>query len=197
MAARSSIKAASCPTAPRDSLRRSRSVAASRLHVRRHPQPVVHFWQAVNTEGNELPVPVTTAPSDPRYYLTTSTVLPPAQSDRGAAAMPDASDPAHPHPAHRPRRPAGFRGHERSPIPSVVTKMPTFDVSLQGPTGAGLTPPGGLEWTPTSSDATFVDPDQGPANCGRAPASTRASPWPPARPRRARCHKGRRQKRNR
>lgn len=28
------------------------------------------FWQAVTTEGNELPVPVTTSPIDPRYYLT-------------------------------------------------------------------------------------------------------------------------------
>jgi hypothetical protein len=34
------------------------------------PKQVSMFWQAATTEGNELPMPVTTDITDPRYYQT-------------------------------------------------------------------------------------------------------------------------------
>ena len=74
--------------------------------------------------------------------------------------------------------------------PSIVGRMPTFDVSLVGPGGNGLPPPGGLEWTPASDDTTFTDSD-GMATCaasasfipGQAyPAQSAATCTPPSTP---------------
>jgi hypothetical protein len=133
-------------------------------------QPVVNFWEAANTSGYELPALLTFVRTDPNFYANHIVQsYPPAQSAQ----------------ATLPSKPARVTLRIRiQPIgldvlqdlvatsdldPSVVAKMPTFDVSLQGPIGAGLAPPGGLEWTPTSSDAMFMDPDQGPATCAASP----------------------------
>jgi hypothetical protein len=116
-------------------------------------QRVDNFWEAAETGGYELPVLLTTNKADLRYFA--NHVI---QAFPGGATAPTIL----------PFRPVRVTLRIRvQPIgldvlqdlvstgdldPSIVAKMPTFDVSLQGPLVPGLTTPGGLEWTPSSND---------------------------------------------
>jgi hypothetical protein len=136
-------------------------------------QPVDNFWQAAQTGGYELPALLTFDAGDPNFYVNHIVQSYPSQT----AASPSL-----------PSRPSKVTLRIRiQPIgldvlddlvdsgdldPSVVAKMPTFDVSLQGPIGPGLAPPGGLVWTPASNDVAYTDNTNlmmGPATCAASP----------------------------
>jgi hypothetical protein len=57
-----------------------------------------------------------------------------------------------------------------SPDSGAIANMPTFSVSLQGPTGPGFAAPGGLEWSPAAVDDAGVETALG--GCVRTPAFT-------------------------
>jgi Cytochrome c554 and c-prime len=127
-------------------------------------KPVVNFWEAAKTSGYELPPLLTFNPSDPRFFQ--SHIL---------QTFPR-SDPTHPFLKSFPARVTVRIRIQAIGLdvlqdlvdsgdldPSVVAKMPTFDVSLQGPFM-----PGGLEWTPASDDTEFMD-EQGPTKCATSP----------------------------
>jgi Cytochrome c554 and c-prime len=131
-------------------------------------RPVVNFWEAANVNGYELPAMTTFDPTQMGYY-----------ANHIVQSFP--RDPS----AHLPERPARVTLRMRiQPIgievlqdlvasqdldPSIVAKMPTFDVSLQGPGGDGFPPPGGLEWTPASTDTSYKD-FNGPGTCAASPS---------------------------
>jgi hypothetical protein len=137
-------------------------------------QPVVNFWEAASVNGYELPALATFDRTQVAFFANHVVQTFP----RGGAAQLE-------------RMPARVTLRMRiQPIgldvlndlvsthdldPSIVAKMPTFDVSLQGPGGAGLPPPGGLVWTPDSNDASFV---QGglPATCAASPSFNPGTP---------------------
>ncbi len=101
-------------------------------------KPVVNFWEAAKTSGYELPALLTFDHLDPRFYenhivqtyprASSTTGLLPAQPARvtlririqpvGIDVLQDLVD-------------------SKDLDPAVVAKMPTFDVSLQGPFDAG------------------------------------------------------------
>ena len=137
-------------------------------------QPVVNFWQAAQTSGYELPALLTFDAGDPNFYVNHIVQSYPSQT----ATMTSLKE-----------RPSKVTLRIRiQPIgldvlddlvdsgdldPSVVAKMPTFDVSLQGPIGPGLAPPGGLVWTPDADGGTYVDNTNlmmGPATCATSPS---------------------------
>ncbi len=63
--------------------------------------------------------------------------------------------------------------------PAVVGRMPTFDVSLQGPGGDGLPPPGGLEWTAAAAESGPPYMEQGdPGTCVASPSFTPGQAYP-------------------
>lgn len=144
-------------------------------------QPVVNFWEAVHVNGYELPALATFDPTDPRFFQNhVIQSFPRANGD-------------HPQLAFRPVRvtvririqPIGLEvlqdlvaSNDLDPL--IVAKMPTFDVSLQGPVGAGLSPPGGLEWTTSSDDIPrLIDPlGQGPMTCAATPGFNVGTPVP-------------------
>ena len=144
-------------------------------------QPVVNFWEAVHTKGYELPALVTFDANDQRFY-----------QNHVIQSFPR-FDSEHPLLSFRPVavtlririQPIGLDVLQdlvasNDLDPSIVAKMPTFDVSLQGPIGPGLTPPGGLVWTPSSNDAPgFSDPmGQGPTKCVSTPGFRPGTPVP-------------------
>jgi hypothetical protein len=130
-------------------------------------QPVDNFWEAAHVNGYELPALATFDHTQMAFY-----------ANHVVQSFP--RDPS----AHLPVKPARVTLRMRiQPIgievlqglvasqdldPSIVAKMPTFDVSLQGPGGDGLPPPGGLEWTPESKDTSFNDGL--PGNCAASPS---------------------------
>ncbi len=136
-------------------------------------QPVHNFWEAATTNGYELPALATFDASDPRFFANHIVQYYPRPLEGSGTLM---------------EMPARVTLRIRiQPVgldvlndlvstgdldPSVVSKMPTFDVSLQGPIGAGLAPPGGLEWTAAATadgGVSFPDPYQGLATCVASP----------------------------
>ena len=132
-------------------------------------RPVVNFWEAANVNGFELPALQTmslTRTRPPSRITSCSRSLTPARGILMAK------------PARVTLRmriqPVGLDVlqdlvQSGDLDPAVVAKMPTFDVSLQGPLAAST---GGLEWTPASNDAQFMDNtdfDQGLATCATSP----------------------------
>ncbi len=151
-------------------------------------KPVPNFWEAANTNGYELPILKTFLRTDPAFYM--SHVVQSFPRDHSALKS-------------RPARitlrmriqPVGLDVlndlvASKDLDPSVVGKMPTFDVSLQGPGGGpGLPPPGGLVWTPASNDTTYTDTDDVPSTCAASsgfnpvqayPAQSAATCTPPS-----------------
>jgi hypothetical protein len=144
-------------------------------------QPVVNFWEAADAGGYELPALVTFDKTDQRFY-----------ANHVIQSFPRANA-AQPILRFRPVRvtlrfriqPVGLDVLEvlvdsGDLDPSIVGKMPTFDVSLQGPGGPGFAPPGGLEWTPSANDVPgFSDPlGFGPGTCVVTPGFTPGTPYP-------------------
>jgi hypothetical protein len=134
-------------------------------------KPVVNFWEAAKTNGYELPALLTFNMQDMNFFANHIVQKYPGPSIPSGILNP---------------RPARVTARIRIQAigldvlqdlvdskdldPSIPGKMPTFDVSLQGPFM-----PGGLEWTPASNDFQYNDPDQGPTTCvspsGLNPAS--------------------------
>jgi Cytochrome c554 and c-prime len=134
-------------------------------------RPVVNFWEAASTNGYELPALLTNNRLDPNFYANHIVQSFPRTASGQLTARPARV-------TLRMRiQPVGLDVlqdlvQSGDLDPTVVAKMPTFDVSLQGPIGPGLAPPGGLEWTPASNDAPYTDNtnfQQGPATCAASP----------------------------
>ncbi len=143
-------------------------------------KPVVNFWEAAKVSSAQLPALLTLNMQDMRYYADHIVQkFPRTQASMGVLSK-------------RPARvtlririqPVGIDVLQdlvdsKDLDPSIVTKMPTFDVSLQGPVGPGLNPPGGLEWTPASDDQEYTDMEQGRAKCATSPSGFTVSYNPP------------------
>ncbi len=137
-------------------------------------RPVVNFWEAASVSGFELPALQTMSLLNPTSF-TNHVVQSFPHSGQGILMAKPARV------TLRMRiQPVGLDVlqdlvQSGDLDPSVVARMPTFDVSLQGP----LAPPGGLEWTPASNDAQFMDNtdfDQGLATCATSPGFNPGSP---------------------
>jgi hypothetical protein len=135
-------------------------------------QPVVNFWEAASTSGYELPALATFDPSTQAFFLNHIVQSFP-RATVGKGVLP-----------FKPVRvtlririqPVGLDVlndlvQSKDLDPAIVASMPTFDVSLQGPTGVGLAIPGGLEWTPASNDGSYKDnvDSQGKTTCVASP----------------------------
>ena len=142
-------------------------------------QPVHNFWEAATTNGYELPALPTFDAGDPRFYQNhvVQSYPRPLEGSGTLTAMPARV-------TLRIRiQPVGLDVlndlvSTGDLNPSVVSKMPTFDVSLQG----GLYAPGGLEWTPAASAAanvSYPDPYQKFAACVVTPGFNPGSPVAP------------------
>jgi Cytochrome c554 and c-prime len=137
-------------------------------------QSVHDFWAATTTNGYELPALATFDASDPRFYQSHIVQYYPRPLE-GTGTL--TSMPARV--TLRIRiQPVGLDVlndlvSTGDLDPSVVSKMPTFDVSLQGPIGPGLATPGGLEWTAAAAAAggvSYADPyQQNPTTCVASP----------------------------
>jgi hypothetical protein len=110
------------------------------------------FWQAVTTEGNELPVPVTTNPVDPRYYQThiyqsfprsTTAVLPqmPDQVTMRIRVQPIGLD------VLRDLATTGYLDA------GLLASMPTWDAAPL------------ITWTPATANLTYFDDDGQRVTC--------------------------------
>jgi hypothetical protein len=137
-------------------------------------KPVVNFWEAANTSGFELPPLLTFNSLDRR-----------SGNSHILQSFPR-SDPTHPFLNAFPARVTLRIRIQAVGLdvlqdlvdsgdldPSVPAKMPTFDVSLQGPFM-----PGGLEWTPASDDMELADA-QGSAKCALSPQGLNLGSWVP------------------
>jgi hypothetical protein len=134
-------------------------------------QQVDNFWQAAKYSGAELPALLTFDASSPEYY-----------ANHIVQSFPRPSDPSNGLLTGRPVKvtlrvriqPVGLDvlsdlASTGDLDPSVAAKMPTFDVSLQGPIVPGINTPGGLVWTPTSDDAGYTDSEYGMTTCATSP----------------------------
>lgn len=137
------------------------------------------FWQAASTEGNELPALATFDALDPRFYAT-----------HIEQRFPRSGSPISTYPDRVTMRlrlqPVGvdvLRDLVASGDldPALIAKMPTFDVSLSGPSGPAM-----LEWTPAASVVYENSDDGTPGTCvGTAGFNVNATRTPATNP--ARC----------
>jgi hypothetical protein len=117
------------------------------------------FWQAASSEGNELVPLATFNGNDPRFYLTHVVQRFPRNGSK-LAQMPDRV-------TLRVRiQPVGVDVLQdlvasQDLDSGVIAAMPTFDVSLAGPTQ-----PAQLEWTTAAAASLVYQADDGtPATC--------------------------------
>jgi hypothetical protein len=126
-------------------------------------RPVSMFWQAASTEGNELAVLATFNGTDPRFYQTHIVQRFPRDGSK-LAQMADRVT------LRLRLQPVGIDVLQdlvasQDLDAGVIAAMPTFDVSLAGPTQ-----PAQLEWTPSAAASlTYLADDGTQATCVATP----------------------------
>jgi hypothetical protein len=131
---------------------------------------VDNFWEAATTNGYQLPVLTTFDMANIAFYSNHVSYIYPSPANPTLPARPDKV-------TLRIRiQPVGLEVLQdlvdSGDLPAdtkLLAKMPTFDVSLNGPGGPGLPQPGGLTWTPQSNDVPYNDPYAGMATCAATP----------------------------